>query len=277
MARTMLVAIKPGAGNQVVTKFAQQLAQRHSLSLAGVAVLDPAELHSGESVPLGGDAFRIHRDRALLEQSRRMASLDMDEFVSSCGDLGITCEGTIIGGDLPTRIRELAPRHDLVALGHTADSEPAGTQGRHSALAQIIKACPRPTIVVPQPARPASAVLVAYDGSPQAARAVAAFVNLGLYADSTIHTLAVCSDRTVGVATSEIVKSYLMSHGRRVEPHIHVNDGPPAEAILSAAKQLAVELLVMGAYGKPVWRDLLLGSVTQQTLRKVNIPVLMDH
>lgn len=276
MARTMLVAIKPGAGNQAVTKFAQQLAQRYTLSLSGVVILDPSELHP-ESVPLGGDAFRTHRDNTLLEQSRRMASLDMDEFVRSCGDLGIPCEGTIIGGELAPRIRELAQRHDLVAVGQTADSEPAVSQRMHSALAQIIKACPRPVIVVPQPARPTSAVLVAYDGSPQAARAVEAFVNLGLFADATVHTLAVCSERSAGVATTEIVKSYLTSHGRRVEPHVHVNEAPPTEAILSAAKQLAVELLVMGAFGKPVWRDLLLGSVTQQILSKINIPVLVDH
>lgn len=51
----------------------------------------------------------------------------------------------------------------------------------------------------------------------------------------------------------------------------------PAETLLSKAKGLKIDLLVMGAYGHSRFREMLLGGVTNYMLEKADIPLLLSH
>jgi nucleotide-binding universal stress UspA family protein len=49
------------------------------------------------------------------------------------------------------------------------------------------------------------------------------------------------------------------------------------DALLSRANDLDADLLVMGAYGHPRVRELLLGGATRTVLASMTLPVLMAH
>jgi nucleotide-binding universal stress UspA family protein len=53
-----------------------------------------------------------------------------------------------------------------------------------------------------------------------------------------------------------------------------VREGPSTQAILEAAAEFRADLIVMGTHGRTGFRRLVLGSVTEEVLRKAPCPVL---
>ena len=76
-------------------------------------------------------------------------------------------------------------------------------------------------------------------------------------------------------ALREFVEATL-PEGVRQASHVRmeVTVGAPSEAILQTARRLKTELIVMGTHGLGGFRKLLLGSTTEQVLRRTEWPVL---
>ena len=53
--------------------------------------------------------------------------------------------------------------------------------------------------------------------------------------------------------------------------------GPPADEILAAAKEMHVDLIVMGTHGRKGIAHALLGSIAEKVLRRAELPVLTVH
>lgn len=51
-------------------------------------------------------------------------------------------------------------------------------------------------------------------------------------------------------------------------------EGPPAQAILKAAEEEDVEMIVMGTHGRSGFKRLLIGSVAEAVVQKAKCPVL---
>jgi nucleotide-binding universal stress UspA family protein len=120
-------------------------------------------------------------------------------------------------------------------------------------------------------------VLVAYDGSPEATRAlrVAGEMNDRGRARLGYILLTVGED---GPATAEIQRTaltYFQAHG--IVPEAAVRAGRPGQAIVAAARELGCDLVVAGSFGQARWREMLLGSVTLDLLRHSPVPVLIHH
>lgn len=57
--------------------------------------------------------------------------------------------------------------------------------------------------------------------------------------------------------------------------HVAVRFGDPAEEIVALAEQSHANMIAMATHGRTGLRQLLMGSVAKQVLRRVDIPVLM--
>jgi len=51
----------------------------------------------------------------------------------------------------------------------------------------------------------------------------------------------------------------------------------PGDTLLNMAADESCDLLVMGAYGRSRFRELVLGGMTRFMLRHMTVPVLMSH
>jgi len=56
-----------------------------------------------------------------------------------------------------------------------------------------------------------------------------------------------------------------------------VSDSQLSEAFLSYIADKQHDLLVMGAYGHSRVREIMLGGMTRDMIRKATVPVLMSH
>jgi nucleotide-binding universal stress UspA family protein len=63
-------------------------------------------------------------------------------------------------------------------------------------------------------------------------------------------------------------------HEAGVKVNAHLSADVPSHAIVEAAKELDVDLIVMGTRGLTGLRHVLLGSVAERTVRAVSCPVI---
>ena len=71
----------------------------------------------------------------------------------------------------------------------------------------------------------------------------------------------------------ESIKKELEDIGFKVEEVVVI--GIPHEKIVKIAKEEGADIIIMGSHGKTNLRDILLGSVTENVIKKSNKPVLV--
>lgn len=121
-----------------------------------------------------------------------------------------------------------------------------------------------------------SKIMIAWNGSGEAARAVMASVPLLVKAKAV--DVVTADALPVDSATVEELAAYLELHG--IAPHLRTVDVKGRSVgvvLLETAATLGTELVVMGGYGHSRLREFILGGVTRHILANATIPVLMAH
>lgn len=164
-------------------------------------------------------------------------------------------------------------------------------EGYRDGLGLLAVLTARPVLLLPHhnvPASPPQTVVVSWDGSQQAARAV--FDSLPLLQGAAKVTLTTVRwpDEFVGggeVPHDEVryqqgvdICDALSRHG--VDATIGVEmpwEGDIAKTLLAATATHNADLLVLGGYGHSRLREWIFGGVTRSVLRHMTTPVLLSH
>jgi nucleotide-binding universal stress UspA family protein len=159
-----------------------------------------------------------------------------------------------------------------------ADLIPADLPGQAAVMAG------RPVLALPYAweRRPIGRrVIIGWDGERESARAVSDALPLLRRADH-VQVVVVGSqhgprDRHGDLPGADIA-AHLARHGVPVEASSQgITEIPVADALLSAAADSDADLLVMGAYGRSRFREMVLGGTTRRILGEMTLPVLMAH
>lgn len=141
----------------------------------------------------------------------------------------------------------------------------------------------RPVIVAQSPAGPPPSsaldrVVVAWDGSRPAARALADALPILLRAKE-VRILTVLNEKPATVAGSgEQVIRHLKAHGiSAVLDEVEADGDRIGKVFERYLAVQAADLLVMGAFGHSRLREFILGGATQSMLNTASIPVLLAH
>ena len=141
----------------------------------------------------------------------------------------------------------------------------------------LLKEGARALLVVPEsPAPDEGPVLVGYDGSLPAMRALQLFALLGLAEGAPVTVLSADPDAAEAARLAAEGASYLRRHGLAVEERA-VADGGGAALLLAEATAMQARLLVVGAFGTGTLRALLVGSTTRRLLRDAPCAVFIQH
>jgi nucleotide-binding universal stress UspA family protein len=167
---------------------------------------------------------------------------------------------------------------DLLVLGAPPDRG-AGGGAPPGFVEAVILQSGTPALVVPHPHRQETigeCVLVAWNGSPQAGRALKAALPL-LRRAAHVH-VASWARQPPGAPFSGVdARWWLKRHGidarvHRRDPAAHVD-----EALRALASEIGADLVVMGCYGRNRIREQVFGGVTRGLLARLPAPVLMAH
>ncbi|MES2740284.1 MAG: universal stress protein [Pseudomonadota bacterium] len=277
------------------------LADAHGGHLTGVAM-------TGVSRFLYQDALMEPDDPNLalhLGFLRERASLALSAFDQQVAALRLrSYERRVVDDEAGGGISQLARYADLVVIGQI-DPERPSRSVMSDFPAYVVLHSGRPVWIVPyaitsapstsaatsstEPvgARPPDNILIAWNGSKEASRAISAALPLLQQARQVRIAIidAEQNGHTHGEQPGAPLTAYLARHGVRAEAVLRQSgrhsafrrSGHSGEALLALAHDLQADLLVMGAYGHSRVRETIMGGATRTILESMTLPVLMMH
>jgi nucleotide-binding universal stress UspA family protein len=248
-----------------------RLARRFDARITGLLILP-----SPETLALPDSGMAAVALATYLADLKKAAATAGDNFLATVRGHGLEAAWKAEVGPAVRRFTRRARAVDLVILGQRDPDHPTEL----TAPEDVILACGRPVLVVPYAGRfddAGARVLIAWNGSREAARAVQEALPLMTIADA-VTLLAAKPKGPADEDLSPEVARHLARHGfnPRVEPTI-ARDAGIGDEILSRAADLSADLIVMGAYGHSRFRESILGGATRAILRQMTLPVLMAH
>jgi len=269
--KTILVHLDETPRRKERLQLACTLAARFDAHLVGLFALGSARIPSYALAEAGPLVLAI-------EERRRgeAAAAAEKEFRDAERRGGGKSEWRVSKEDAAGAVRLSARYSDLVVLG-----QPQPGDGLGRAIAEdVILASGRPVLMVPYAGHFPDAgkrVLVAWNASPEAARAVTDALPL-LARAHNVEVVVFEGGGDHGEPPGADLALYLARHGvkataaRQSAPGVDIGS-----QILSRAADNDTDLIVMGAYGHSRMRELALGGATRSMLDAMTVPVLMAH
>jgi nucleotide-binding universal stress UspA family protein len=219
-------------------------------------------------------------------EARECAARTQKAFIAFCERNGLTASDDSAGlsaawweemGDFPGWIAEYGRAADLLVISRP-DPE---SKGMVPALLEAALLDTGRPLLVPggasPPSMPPETVAVAWKSTRESGRAVAAAMPFFARAKDVV-VFTVSEDGGAEKNAAGRIERTLRRHGPNVSARILQSDGKgAAETLLSAARDVRADLLVMGGYGRSRFREFIFGGFTTYVLRGAEIPVLMAH
>jgi nucleotide-binding universal stress UspA family protein len=271
--KTIMVHVDDSDRAATRIEVACALALRQEAHLVGVALTGVSRYYYRDA---GTDLARTVL-APYMDEIYRKAERALDAFTGLATAAGVRSHERRLVDDETGAGLALSGRYaDLLVLGQSEPGTPTPPPGGDLA-AHVLLACPRPLLVVPYIQRDAAVgkrILVAWNGSTEAVRALSAALPLLRQADSVAIAGFCPADEA---AADPALLPYLKRHGisaTLIKESPGLGSGEP---LLSLLADQCADLLVMGGYGRARLSELVLGGVTRTVLQAMTVPVLMAH
>jgi nucleotide-binding universal stress UspA family protein len=177
---------------------------------------------------------------------------------------------------LLSSFRAQARCHDLTIL----DAEPEALSLDRGLFETLLMESGRPLIVVPPGLDTFSAqsIIVAWDGSAQAARAISDALPF-LRAAKAVEVVSVIGEKDLQDAIERAdIAPHLARHGVRLTVNsISAQNGDVAQTLRNRALEFRVEMIVMGGYVHSRLHEMVFGGVTQSLLKSSSVSLFMSY
>lgn len=270
----LLIGLDGGPDGAVALELGLRWSRRFDAMLLGLAIVDEPSIRRPEALPIGGSYYKHRAEEKLLGEARARADAILADFEKRCGLAGAAFDVLEDVGAPHERILKDAQSCDIVLLGR--DARFRNATGRDTTVEAVLRHSPRPLVAVPRHLPDGEDVVIAYDGSEEAARALQAFLWLRGGDRAPVHVVSVDPEERQASEWARTAADYLIHHDIHAIEHILVSHERPEEGIVRTAQDVQAGLIVMGAYGQPRLREFLLGSVTRSLLKSSPIPLFLD-
>lgn len=278
--KTILVHVNESQHMAKRARIAAQLAMNCNAHLVGAAATAvPGAFYLPGVV--GESAVTLSAYLNYLQERAQGSLMEFESIAQRVGALSL--EKRTVEDEAGAGICLQARYSDLVVVGQT-DPEEALPALRPGFPEYVVMNAGRPVLIVPYAgefAQVGKRVLIAWDASMEATRAVTAAIPLLRQADLVQVAVFNPSERpdAHGEQPGADIALYLSRHGIKVDVSQQVTPSniDTGNALLSYVADFDADLLVMGGYGHARFREVLLGGVTQTILRSMTVPTLMSH
>ncbi len=284
MLSSILVGLDGSDYSQSAVEVGIELARQTGAMLVGLGIVDEPTIRDAEPrLVAAGVPFAepvLYRER--IASARREVEQFLSQFSLRCARAGVSCKVLEEVGMPHEQIELQAQRYDLILMGQQTRFHFETQEGYDDTVRRVLKSSPRPVITVPSKPgmnsdEPGRSVLVAYDGSLQAARALQAFQTTGLAAIHPIVIVSVSPEPHEAARVAERAADFLGMHDIKARAEPITSERSPASVLMEAAEKHQAAMMVMGSYGRPRLTELFMGSVTRSLLAASRIPLFLYH
>ncbi len=271
MIKHLLVHVDATPAGETCLRYAIALARQLDARLTGIHITPPAE-----AAPL----YRPSQIGAALDRIEKNAG-DRAEAAEACfrkstSETDLRCDWKSLSGEMAEGISKAARFADLTVLSQTRWPGPPLHHPLSLAEVALMK-CAGPVLIVPEAAEPSvpAKALVSWDGSRQAARALHHAIPLIQGCCTSIEVA--CRD---GAETTELedLVEHLARHGITVFRSNIKKPGPFRSAgLIERWRDDGFDLVIMGAFGRAPWREILFGGPTLAVTRQTGMTLLASH
>jgi nucleotide-binding universal stress UspA family protein len=284
MIQSILLPLAEGSQAVNAKDYAFWMAKKEGSRIHALVVIDIKAFE----IPVMGtpDGFMPSAVTAGLEDSQSLlddlsvaAKERLVQFADECEAKNISCSTDMRTGIPGDMIARCAIGHDIIVMARSGYSR-VGTEPLHldPLVSQVIRGSIRPVLMAGKRFDKAGdelTIMVAYDGSIHAGRALLVAAELGARPGVRCILTTVASSDDIGDEIIAPAETFLCHHG--VIPRRNVVVGSkPSDAICGLAKQENVDLLIMGAYGHGPIREMLFGSNTERVLTHCDASVILQ-
>lgn len=219
----------------------------------------------------------------VTEKALARARESVDQYQQWATEAGVNLQATVVEGQYIPLLREHSKYIDLMILGQDNPEDPDNTSYGLADELLFEGACA--CLVVPHsgtPAAPGKKVLLTWNASRQSARALREAMPLLKRAETVV---VLSSEPDSGVSEyadghphAQALLNLLASHGiEALSSGISDPDLKPSVAIAQQAAKMDADVIVMGAYGHTRLREIILGGVTRDLLKRAPTCLLLAH
>ncbi|MCG8604996.1 universal stress protein [bacterium] len=246
-------------------------AKIHIVSVVDVRVFEWA-------LALGTEGFvPVIPSRVYQDESKRVLESKADAVLEKCtsiiGEQGLECQAEKIHGPPADVICEKAHLVDLLIMGARGEYAKWESMLVGATLEAVVRQCNKPIFISPKDFKSIDKVLIAYDGSDKANHALQMAAFFASKLDVKVTVLTIGENESLRNKFLQEARTYLSPHGINAEP-IGI-PGSADKGIVDYAHENGVDLIIMGAFGHSRIREAILGSTTEQVMRKSRIPILL--
>ncbi len=275
-----MACIDGSASSPAVCDAAAWASRRLSAPLTFLHVLDhrhyPVTGDLSGAIGLGSREYLLEQLAALDEQRNRLA-LEEGRLMLACARERAQAAGIAWPetrqrhGGLADTLQELEADTRLFVIGQRGEGSAAGQVG--SQLESVVRLVHRPVLVTPTDFAPPRNLMLAFDGSPTARKAVETLAASPLLQELPMHLVMIGADRQGAQAQLAWARQTLERVGYVV--HTALRAGEVEPALHAYQREHDIDLLAMGAYGHSRIRRFLVGSTTTHMLRTSSTPLLL--
>ncbi len=280
MYRDILLYLNDDGHEAQHVAVAADIAEAYDARLIGLAVAEPLAAHVDYLPP---EALERYREAWETRNARLEAVFNEGVSHQNIQTEWRAVEDLRMDRATVDVIAMQARYADLLIMGQIdpdrpADLVPSDLPGQAAFMAG------RPVLALPYAWTPrpmGQRVVVAWDGERESARAVSDALPMLMRAQS-VEVVVVGGQSHLQSQHGDLpgadIAAHLARHGVTVEScNTGAADIPIADVLLSKAAEMDADLLVMGAYGRSRFREMVLGGTTRRMLSEMTLPVLLSH
>ena len=281
MVKRILFPIDGGADSVAAADQVIVIARAHGAFVTAMAVVDRPGIERALR-PMGiGVSHLAHDAREwLLRENEREAEGALGRFAERLTAARVdNVQVEEFAGPVDAIVAE-SRFFDLVVMGERALSEDQ-PEDESAVLRDVVRRSVTPVLAVPAASagRPVRHVLVCFDGSAQATRALQAWARLSPFGTTPATTVLAVAESDEAVAAAQLAvdraAGYLQAWGHA--PFVKHDVGRPKVVIPEFVAANGVDVIVMGAYGSGGLRDVFFGSLTTHLVRATDVMLFLAH
>lgn len=253
-------------------------ARQFDCLLVGIGVVDEPTIRGAHPPGQVNPSYRAAYNQ-LLKEARHHVEQALERFAIRGSDEQVACKLLEDEGQPCEKILTELQRYDLLILGCKTHFRHGSERHACQTLENVLHSTPRPVVAVPPHPLVSNgkAIVVAYDGSPPAARALQALVATGLGMQRAVQIVTVHPESSLEAALiADHAVEFLRFHDINAT-RVPLVGNSPANLFLEHARQNHASLIVMGAYGKTRVTEFFFGSTTREVLQRTSVPLLLYH